>query len=69
MSTAIAGDEWLTMPEARARLKITRFQFHEIMKRAPLTIQQFPGCRPRVLASDLDRLARESVRTSTEATK
>jgi hypothetical protein len=64
MMSVAAGTEWLTYPEARSRTGTTPSQFIKILKRYPIQVRQFPGCRPRVLAADVDRMMRDSIRVS-----
>lgn len=48
--------------EARLRLGVTRDQLGSLIRRNVLTTRRLPGLHPRVLLSDVERLAGESLR-------
>jgi hypothetical protein len=62
MQIATTPNQWLTYQEARKRAGLTKGQLINVMRKNPLTVQQFPGCRPRVLARDVDKLIASAIR-------
>lgn len=60
MST-VADREWITFKEAGKRLQLQPKVIQRLVENNQLTTQTIPGCRTRISAADVDRLARESI--------
>jgi excisionase family DNA binding protein len=55
--------EWVTIKEVSEKTGLSRFQVQRLVHDGRLTSRNFPGTRPVVLASEIDRINR-CVRTA-----
>ena len=70
MSTTIeaqATDRWISTVEARHRLGLTQEAFAKLVRRGVFTTRRIPGLRAQVLASEVEKMRRESVHPANAA--
>lgn len=60
-AVADRAGEWISFSAAARRLGTHSHAVKKMARAGRLTVLRLPGCWPRVLASDVERLAREAV--------
>jgi hypothetical protein len=61
MTPGSVPNPWLSAAEAARRLGCVPKQVPNLAARGLLTVRNLPGCDPRYLLSDVDRLAAEAI--------
>lgn len=60
MSTSVASSEYIDAITASKILDLPVWTVRRMARRGKLTVQRIPGTRPRLLRSEIERLAHES---------
>ena len=58
---------WISAVETAKRLDIDPATVRKLIRGGHLTVRTLPGCSPQILATDLDRLERQSITPATSS--